>query len=137
MLYTEVLSGLWIGDVDLIYNKKFIGDNQIEVIINCTMDYQFSEIQGITNIRIPLPHNLYNSLDTLRQNKDKILDCIDKYYESKHILICCQDGTTISPFLLSLYLIKYGGIQKSEVKKIIQSKNQAVTMEFDLNLLDL
>ena len=74
MLYTEILSGLWIGDVDLMYNKKFIGDNQIEVIINCTMDYQFSEIQGITNIRIPLPHNLYNSLDTLRQNKHKILD---------------------------------------------------------------
>jgi protein-tyrosine phosphatase len=137
MLYTEILSGLWIGDVDLMYNKKFIEDNQIEVIINCTMDYQFSEIPGITNIRIPLPHNLYNSLDILRQNKHKILDCIDMNYENKHILICCQDGTTISPFLVSLYLIKYGGIQKSEVKKIIQSKNQAVTMEFDLNLLDL
>ena len=137
MLYTEVLSGLWIGDVDIMYNKKFIGDNQIEVIINCTMDYQFAEIQGITNIRIPLPHNLYNSIDTLRNNKDKILDCMDKYYESKYILICCQDGTTISPFLVSLYLIKCGGIQKSEVKKIIQSKNQSVTMEFDLNLLDL
>ena len=137
MLYTEVLSGLWIGDVDLMYNKKFIGDKQIEVIINCTMDYQFSEIQGITNIRIPLPHNLYNSLDTLRQNKHKILDCIDSHYETKHVLICCQDGTSISPFLLSLYLIKYGGIQKSEVKKIIQSKNEAVSMDFDLNLLDL
>ena len=24
MLYTEILSGLWIGDVDLMYNKKFI-----------------------------------------------------------------------------------------------------------------
>ena len=24
MLYTEILSGLWVGDVDLMYNKKFI-----------------------------------------------------------------------------------------------------------------
>ena len=45
MLYTEILSGLWIGDIDLMYNKKFIDDNQIQVIINCTMDYQFSVIQ--------------------------------------------------------------------------------------------
>ena len=28
-------------------------------------------------------------------------------------------------------------IEKSEIKKIIQSKNQAVSMDFDLSLLDL
>ena len=33
-----------------------------------------------------------------------------------------------SPFIISLYLIEYGGIQKSEIKKIIQSKNEAVTL---------
>ena len=73
----------------------------------------------------------------MRRREGMTIDEFREYYETKHILICCQDGTTISPLLLSLYLIKYGGIQKSEVKKIIQSKNQAVTMEFDLNLLDL
>ena len=33
MLYTEVISGLWIGDVPIMYNKKFIEDNQIKLII--------------------------------------------------------------------------------------------------------
>lgn len=137
MLYTEVISGLWIGDIDIMYNKKFIEDNQIKLIINCTIDYKFSEHKGVQNVRIPLPNNLYNSLDTLRQNKDKILNFIDSNLENHHILICCVDGINISPFIASLYLVKYGEIEKSEIKKIIQSKNQAVSMDFDLSLLDL
>lgn len=137
MLYTEVLSGLWIGDIDIMYNKKFIEDNQIKLIINCTIDYKFSEHKGVQNVRIPLPNNLYNSLDTIRQNKDKILNFIDSNLENNHILICCVDGINISPFIASLYLVKYGEIEKSEIKKIIQSKNQAVSMDFDLSLLDL
>lgn len=137
MLYTEVLSGLWIGDIDIMYNKKFIEDNQIKLIINCTIDYKFSEHKEVQNVRIPLPNNLYNSLDTLRQNKDKILNFIDSNLENNHILICCVDGINISPFIASLYLVKYGEIDKSEIKKIIQSKNQAVSMDFDLSLLDL
>ena len=137
MLYTEVLSGLWIGDIDIMYNKKFIEDNQIKLIINCTIDYKFSDHKGVQNVRIPLPNNLYNSIDTLMQNKDKILNFIDSNLENNHILICCVDGINISPFIASLYLIKYGEIDKSEIKKIIQSKNQAVSMDFDLSLLDL
>lgn len=138
MLYAEVISGLWIGDIDIMYNKKFIDDNKIQFIINCTIDQPFSNsIQNTQNIRIPLSTNIYNSLDILRHNKHKILNFIDSKLEEGHILICCQDGTNISPFIISLYLINYGDIQKSEVRKIIQSKNESVTMEFDLNLLDL
>lgn len=138
MLYTEVLSGLWIGDVDMMYNKKFIDDNQIKVIINCTIDQPFSEtITGVENIRLPLANNLYACLDTIRHNKDKILHFINDKLESYHILLCCFEGSIISPFIVSLYLIDYADIPKSEVRKIIQSKNEAVSMEFDLNLLDL
>ena len=137
MLYTEVLSGLWIGDIDIMYNKQFIEDNQIKLIINCTLDYKFSEHKDVQNVRIPLPNNIYNSIDTIKQNKDKILNFIDSNLENNHILICCVDGINISPFIASLYLVKYGEIDKSEIKKIIQSKNQAVSMDFDLSLLDL
>ena len=138
MLYTEVISGLWIGDIDMIYNKKFLEDNQIKIIINCTYEHPFSEVtKDIQNIRIPLPNNIYNCIDILRRNKDKILEFINSQLEFNHILLCCQDGTCISPFIISLYLIHYGNIQKSEVRKVIQSKNQAVSMDYDLNLLDL
>ena len=51
MLYTEILSGLWIGDIDIMYNKKFITDNNITIILNCTTTYKFSDYQNIQNIR--------------------------------------------------------------------------------------
>ena len=50
MLYAEIISGLWIGDVDMMYNKKFIQDNQISIIINCTTNFKFSDIIG----RLPI-----------------------------------------------------------------------------------
>lgn len=137
MLYTEVISGLWIGDIDIMYNKKFIQDNNIEVVINCT-NYQFSEsVENTQNIRIPLTDDIYHSIDIVRQHKQKILQFIDSQLEEKHILICCREGTSISPFLVALYLVNYADIPKSEVRKIIQSKNEAISMDFDLNLLDL
>jgi len=137
MLYTEILSGLWIGDINTMYNKKFIADNNITIIMNCTIAYKFSDYKNIQNIRIPLSENLYHNLDVLRQNKDKILSFIDTSLNNHNMLICCYDGKTLSPFLVSLYLIKYGDITKDQIKKIIQSKNTLISMDYDLELLDL
>jgi len=137
MLYTEILSGLWIGDIDIMYSKKFIMDNAITIIINCTSNYKFPEYPGVRNIRISLSDNLYHNLDTLRRNKDKILSFIDTSLNDHNMLLCCYDGKTLSPFLVSLYLINYGDITKDKIKKIIQSKNTQVSMDYDLELLDL
>jgi len=137
MLYVEILSGLWIGDIDMIYNKKFLQDNNITVIINCTINYQFNDLSDIKNIRVPLSDNLWNNIDTLRNNKDKILTFIDESLENNNILIACYDGKTLSPFIISLYLIEYGNISKDEIKKIIQSKNTQISMDYELSLLDL
>ncbi len=137
MLYVEILSGLWVGDVEIMYNKKFLNDNDINIIINCTIDYQISDIPTIKHIRIPLTDNIYNSVDTIIENKDKILNFIDTSMETNNLLICCYDGKTIAPYIISLYLIKYADIPKSEIKKIIQSKNTEITMEFETRLFDL
>jgi len=137
MLYTEVISGLWIGDIDMMYNKQFIADNAITIILNCTSNYKFSDNPNVQNVRIPLSDNLYHNMDTLRTNKDKILSYIDTSLNDHTILIACYDGITLSPFLVSLYLIKYGGITRDKIKKIIQSKNTKISMDYDLELLDL
>ena len=137
MLYAEILSGLWIGDVDVMYNKNFLIENDITIIINCTINYKFTDNKNIQNIRIPLSDNIFHDLDIIRNNKNKILKFINESLNEHNILICCYDGKTISPFILSLYLINYGGITKDKIKKIIQSKNTNISMDYDLNLLDL
>ena len=137
MVYAEIISGLWIGNVDMMYNQKFINDNNITVIINCTINFKFSEKVSTQNIRIPLSDILIQNIDALRNNKDKILSAIDTLHESNHILICCYDGKTLSPFILSLYLMRYGGISTDKIKSIILSKNKDITMDYDISLLDL
>ena len=39
MFYCELLSGIWIGDIDILSNKKFIGLFEL----NQTFDLQSSE----------------------------------------------------------------------------------------------
>jgi protein-tyrosine phosphatase len=137
MVYVEIISGLWIGNVDMMYNKKFLQDNQISLILNCTHNFKFSDLPNIKNVRIPLSDNLMNNIDQLRIHKDKILKFIDSSLEQHNILLCCYDGISNSPFIVSLYLIKYGDITKDNIKKIIQSKSTEISMDYDLELLDL
>ena len=136
MVYTEITSGLWIGNIDMMYNKQFIQDNDITVIINCTINFQFKD-ESKHNIRIPLVEDLYANIDTLRNNKDKILSYINTQLDEHNILLCCYDGQTLSPFLISLYLMKYGEITKEHIKQVIRSKNTQLVLDFDLQLLDL
>ena len=137
MVYAEIISGLWIGNVDMMYNKKFLQDNQITLVINCTHNFKFSDLPNIQNVRIPLSDNLMNNIDQLRIHKDKILTFIDSSLEQRNILLCCYDGITNSPFIVSLYLLKYGDITKDKIKRIIQSKSTEISMDYDLDLLDL
>ena len=111
MLYVEVISGLWIGDIDVMYNKKFIEDNNITIILNCTINFKFSDYPNINNIRLPLSDNLYNNLEQLRTHKDKILKFIDDSLQDNNIVIVCYDGKTISPFII-FKSMKYGDITK-------------------------
>ncbi len=137
MVYTEIISGLWISNIDMIYNKQFLKDNDIKIIINCTVNYKFNNDSTIKNIRLPLVENLYSNIDILRNNKEKILSYIDSNLSENNILISCYDGKNISPFIISLYLIKYGGITKDNIKQIIRSKNINLSLDFDIELLDL
>ena len=46
-MYTnELLSGLWIGDTDLLNSKKFMTDNSIDIIFNCTQIFDFPDLDN-------------------------------------------------------------------------------------------
>ncbi len=132
---TEILSGLWIGDINDSLNKNFIKDNMIYILINCTTNYGFIDTIETKKIRIPVSDNLTPERDQLliKQNKDKIMDYIFKNIEKYNILIFCYDGLKISPLIVSLFLIKYGGISKDDVRNILRSKNENVCLDIDLS----
>jgi len=136
-MYTnELLSGLWIGDTDILNSKKFMNDNQIGIILNCTTYFDFPDFTAIQKVRLPFSNDKKsdNDLILLRQNKDKILSFINDNILKTNILIVCYDGKSISPFLVALYIAEYSKIDKKSIYDILLTKDSNLSMWYDLSL---
>lgn len=135
-MLTELLSGLWISDINDAYNEDFYKDNLINIVINCTIDQAFLDLPKIKKLRIPLSSNLEPNKDLylLKQNIDKILNYIHENKDDNNILIFCYNGLTISPLIVAIYMIKYGNISKDNIRDILRSKNKDITLDIDLSL---
>jgi hypothetical protein len=135
MYANELLSGLWIGDTDILNSKKFMSDNQIDIILNCTTYFDFPDLD-LQKIRLPFSNNIGSDTDLslLRQNKDKILSFINDNIDSKNILIICYDGKSISPFIVYLYIAEYSKIDKKSIYNIMLTKDSNLSLWYDLSL---
>lgn len=135
MYVNELLSGLWIGDSAILNSKKFMEENSIDIILNCTQIFDFPDLD-IQKIRLPFSNDKNSDTDLmlLRQNKDKILSFIDENITDKNILIVCYDGKSISPFLVALYIAEYSKIDKKSIYNILLTKDSSLSLWFDLSL---
>jgi len=136
-MYTnELISGLWIGDTDILNSKKFMSDNQIGIILNCTQLFDFPDVDNIQKVRLPFSNDKNSDTDLilLRQNKDKILSFINDTITDKNILIVCYDGKSISPFLVALYIAEYSKIDKKSIYNILLTKDSNLSLWYDLSL---
>ncbi len=136
-MYTnELISGLWIGDTDILNSKQFMKDNCIDIILNCTQIFDFPDLDNLQKIRLPFSNDKNSDTDLmlLRQNKDKILSFINDNIDNKNILIVCYDGKSISPFLVFLYIAEYSKIDKRSIYNIMLTKDSNLSLWFDLSL---
>lgn len=131
---TEIISGLWIGDVNDSFDTNFLKDNHISIMINCTLNYGFPDLD-LKKLRIPLSNNLTPGEDLvlLNKNKEKILDYIKENIELSNILVYCYDGILISPLIIALFLIYKGNVSKDNIRSILKSKNQNISLDVDLS----
>ncbi len=136
MYALEILSGLWIGDSDILNSKQFFKENKISIILNCTQLFDFPNLDNIQKIRLPFSNNKNSETDLmlLRQNKDKILSFIHDNIDNHNILINCYDGKSISPFLIILYIAEYSNIDKKSIYNILCTKDSNLSLWFDLSL---
>ena len=136
MYVNELLSGLWIGDSAILNSKRFMEENSIDIILNCTQIFDFPDIKDLQKIRLPFSNDKNSETDLmlLRQNKDKILSFIDSNITEKNILIICYDGKSISPFLVALYIAEYSKIDKKSIYNILLTKDSSLSLWFDLSL---
>jgi hypothetical protein len=135
-MYTnELISGLWIGDSSILNSKKFMVDNQIGIILNCTQLFDFPDLD-LQKIRLPFSNNINSDTDLslLRQNKDKILSFINDNIDNHNILIVCYDGKSISPFIVALYIAEYSQLDKKSIYNILLTKDSSLSLWYDLSL---
>lgn len=135
MYVNELLSGLWIGDTSILNSQRFMKENKIDIILNCTQIFDFPDLD-LQKIRLPFSNDKNSDTDLmlLRQNKDKILSFIDNNITDKNILIVCYDGKSISPFLVALYIAEYSKIDKKSIYDILLTKDSSISLWFDLSL---
>ena len=136
MFTLELLSGIWIADSDILNSKKFMDDNQITIILNCTQIFDFPDISTIQKIRLPFSNNKNSDTDLslIRENKTKILQFIHDNIDNHNILICCYDGKSISPFIVALYIAEYSKIDKKSIYNILLTKDSNLSLWYDLSL---
>ena len=134
-MLTEIISGLWIGNLNDSYNDIFYKDNLISIAINCTMDQGFLDLPKLQKVRIPLSDKLepYRDIQLLKNNMDKILNFIHENIEEENIFIFCYNGLTVSPLICALYMIKKGNISKDIIRDVLRSKNKGICLDFDLS----
>ena len=136
MFTLELLSGIWIADSDILNSKKFMDDNQITIILNCTQIFDFPDIYTIQKIRLPFSNNKNSDTDLslIRENKTKILQFIHDNIDNHNILICCYDGKSISPFIVALYIAEYSKVDKKSIYNILLTKDSNLSLWYDLSL---
>ena len=136
MFTLELLSGIWIADSNILNSKKFMDDNQITIILNCTQIFDFPDIPSIQKIRLPFSNNKNSDTDLslLRENKTKILQFIHNNIDNHNILICCYDGKSISPFIVALYIAEYSKVDKKSIYNILLTKDSNLSLWYDLSL---
>lgn len=135
-MLTEILSGLWIGNINDAFNEDFYKDNLISIVINCTSNQGFLDLPNLKKLRIPLSDKLEPNRDIylLKENMDKIIDFIHEKIDENNIFIHCYNGTSISPLIVAIYMIKKGEISKDTIHDILRSKNKDICLDFDLSI---
>ena len=137
---TEIIPGLWCGDMRSASDKSFLQSNNIGVVINCTKELKFIDYShwclNIKKIRVKIPYSssYSNESDISKVNRVfyKYLDNTLSFlyeslkYKNDNVLIYCKTGNTVSISIIVAYLIMYGKITKSNAYKCVRSKRKDV-----------
>jgi hypothetical protein len=135
MFHMELLSGLWISDTSVLTSKKFIEDNKITILINCTQYFDPPPRLNLQNIRIPFSPNQSsgNNMNLLRDNHVKIVDYILENLDTHNILITCYDGKCISPMIVALVISRGSKFKKQSIYEVLLQHNKEFSLWCDLS----
>jgi dual specificity phosphatase 12 len=129
--YDLILPNLYIGNKSSSQDLNFIKEHNIDLIINCSKNLKFIELNNIKKIRIPIDDNrILKNNDILEYLE--CLDTIEKFRkEKKSVLVHCHVGSQRSATILLLYLIKKLGYSYEQGLNLIKLKRPICFFPFN------
>lgn len=120
----EILPNLWLGSFEDSQNKDFIMKNNINCIINCTLNKPFINLKIEYKYRIPIKDDKSLEEQYLLFNLlDEIINIITKHYINQdRILVHCFAGKQRSVSCIVAFIAKYTQMDLNEIIKLIQKK---------------
>jgi len=122
---TEILPGLWIGDRNDALNTKWLKQNKITAIINCTKSTPFpTAYTDLTHIlRVPIQDNLESEeINKMQKYLYPVSLKIAEWLPDHNILVHCYAGRQRSASIILAYLIKYGELTLELAIEYLRSK---------------
>ena len=134
-MITQIINNIFISDIHDSHTNYIYNKYNINIVINCTENNKFINLDTIKKVRIPLSFDMdQNDISLLNNNLENILDYLKKNILDNVILICCYDGIRISPLIIALFLVKYAKItNKKQINDIFKSKNDKIYIDYNLD----
>ncbi len=121
---SQILDGLWIGNVYSSQDQHFLRENNISVIINCTVDVP-NLYNHIKYYRVSLNDSgKKKDIDKMTKYLPKVVPFLHQEYfkNKKNVLVHCHAGVQRSATVVCAYLTKSTGANLSDVMKFIIKK---------------
>jgi hypothetical protein len=115
-----IIPRLWLGNYEASQDINFIRKNGINVVINCTKDLPFLELQNVYKYRVPVDDNLRREeMYSMTMWLGKILPIMASHYQTgKTILIHCAAGMQRSAIVTLCFLNLYYSDPKKALYQI-------------------
>jgi protein tyrosine/serine phosphatase len=117
-----ILPGLWLGNKVASTNGKFLKDNNIQCVFNCTKDLPFSSIVK-RKYRVPVDDNLEREeIRNMELWSYEIVYKLTRELKQGNVLVHCYAGMQRSAAVVAMYLIANHNMKKENAISFIKRK---------------
>ena len=117
----EILPGLWLGNRIAALNDRWLKQQEISVVFNCTKDLPFSPVIK-KQYRLPVDDNL--KAEEIRSmtlwSHEAVYKVLAEYNKNQKVLVHCAAGMQRSATVVGMLLIALKGMTWQQVINYIQ-----------------
>ena len=117
----EILPGLWLGNRIAALNDRWLKQQEITVVFNCTKDLPFSPVIK-KQYRLPVDDNL--KAEEIRNmtlwSHEAVYKVLAEYNKNQKVLVHCAAGMQRSATVVGMLLIAMKGMTWQQVINYLQ-----------------